>query len=251
MGRAYRHLNTFNTAHLGWIGGANIVLVPGDGTFTLEPIELPSTGAQVLRLDLGKQKGSPNYLYVEYRQPVGFDAGLTDTGALLRIAPAITTNSQTRLIDGDPTTSTFSDATLLVGHGFVDPLRNIYVEAVSATPGGLTVLVQRNRTNAAPQAQAGTGDSLTVGVEHTHVGAAAADSDANLGSYAWTWSACPSTCPSLTGATGSLARGPSGSSAQVPGPTFTPDSPGTHRLTLTVWDTAGATASAVLEETAA
>jgi hypothetical protein len=250
MGRFYRHLNAFNKAHLGWIPGGRIVTTTADGTFSLAPLAAPATTTQLLRVDRGKTKGKISYAYVEYRRPSGlFDATVPAAGALIRLAPAFTTNSETHLIDADPSSPEFWDL-LLPGHAFVDTVKNISILAVSENGTQLTVVVDAGHANVAPQAGAGAGDPLTVGVVHTHEGASANDADANLGRYQWTWVSCPATCPALTGATGSLASAPSGSNAAVPGPTYTPADPGTYRLSLTVWDTAGAKVTATVDEVA-
>lgn len=252
MGRFYRHLNVFNKAHLGWIPSGRVVTTAGDGTFSLAPVAAPATTAQALQIDRGKLKGKRSYAYVEYRRPSGlFDGTVPGSGALVRIAPAFTTNSETHLVDADPSTPQFWDL-LLPGHAFVDTVRNISILAASENGSQLTVVVDVGHSNVAPQAQAGTGQGATVGVAHTPQGATASDADANLGRYEWAWVSCPSTCPALTGATGSLASAPSGSTADVPGPTYTPADPGTYRLSLRVWDTAGAESTTVtLDETAA
>jgi hypothetical protein len=252
MGRAYRQLNTFNKSHLGWISGTDIVTAAGGGTYTLDPLEIPSGGAnpQVLRVDRGKEKGKTTYLYVEFRRPIGFDAPVTDTGAQIRLAPHFTSNAVTWLLDTDPSTATFGDATLLAGHGFIDPVKNIWIRTISSDGSTLTVSVERNRSNSAPQTQAGTAHPLVIGLPHAHEGGTATDADWNLGRYEWAWVSCPSTCPAMTGVSGSLASAPSGSSADVPGPTFTPAEAGTYALSLTVWDTAGAKITTTLDEIA-
>ena len=93
--------------------------------------------------------------------------------------------------------------------------------------------------NSPPNADAGLPHSLTVGVSHTHTGANASDVDANLSSYSWTWapspSACPSSCPPLSLASGVI----SGTLDSPSGPEYTPNVAGSYTLRLTVFDTVG------------
>ena len=109
-------------------------------------------------------------------------------------------------------------------------------------PGGSasdSVTVNVSVLNSPPNADAGLPHSLTVGVSHTHTGANASDVDANLSSYSWTWapspSACPSSCPPLSLASGVI----SGTLDSPSGPEYTPNVAGSYTLRLTVFDTVG------------
>jgi hypothetical protein len=248
MGRAYRHIGVRNKGHLGWVPSTKIANAVTGQTYTIQPIESGTTGLHSVRV----ARTNKDYLYIEARTPFGaFDTFLPSddvvTGALLRTGADLRTNGNSYLIDTAPYTTSYYDAALQAGEAFVDTVKNIYVEVLSVNPdGSVTVLVRTGQANSAPTAAAGSAHGLTVGIEHQHDSATASDSTKNLGSYEWSLTACPATCPALSGATGQL----SGGNAAVPGPTFTPAEAGTYRLSLTVWDTAGASATAVVDEVA-
>ena len=77
------HFNGFNKERLGWLASSNIVNVGSSGNFYLQPASVATSAAKVLKIAKGVDaNGQPSYYYVEYRQPTGFDAHLTDTGVI-------------------------------------------------------------------------------------------------------------------------------------------------------------------------
>jgi chitodextrinase len=60
----------------------------------------------------------------------------------VRIAPAVTSIVQSKLVDANPGTSTFTDAALSVGQTMVDPLTGVSLTTVSVGPGGASVSIQ-------------------------------------------------------------------------------------------------------------
>lgn len=77
------HFNTFDKERLGWLASGNVVNVGSAGSFYLQPSSSTSSAAKVLKIPKGVDaSGVPSYYYVEYRQPTGFDAHLTDAGVL-------------------------------------------------------------------------------------------------------------------------------------------------------------------------
>ena len=247
MGNGAFQLNARNKPHLGWIPPANILTVTS-GTHTLYPIEsnTPTTAErQILRI----QRSSSDYLYVEARAAQGFfDSLLHETGALLHTGADPSANGNSYLIDGSPDTDTQNDAAFQEGQAFVDSVARIYVEvtAVDAATGAVTVLVKTGYTNVAPTASSAPGAEMTVGTAYTHEGTTAADVDKNLNKYEWSWASCSSTCPALSNTKGAL----SGGSDDVPGPTFTPTTAGTYRLSLKVWDANGLSSTITIDKVA-
>lgn len=71
MGHGCDHMNVMQKAYMGWIEGCNRVNVTNPGTFNLLPMELPCNGTQMLALPTFDGK----FYFLEYRQPLGFDAG--------------------------------------------------------------------------------------------------------------------------------------------------------------------------------
>ena len=100
---------------------------------------------------------------------------------------------------------------------------------------GVGTIVEIATSSSPPVAYAGLDYLLVVGTAYTHPDASGSDSNGNLASYSWQFDSCPSTCPSLSGTTGSI----NGSLTIIPGPTFSPNVIGNYILRLTVNDTSG------------
>lgn len=125
---------------LGWLNAGNEQMVSGNGTFALQPIEISSSNLKVLKIP----RKVNEYLYVEYRQPVGADQDLganasnVFSGALLHIAP--NNSPKSYLINPNPSSGA-GDIALAVGQNFTDPLTNTAISVVSQTSQALTVRV--------------------------------------------------------------------------------------------------------------
>jgi len=77
------HFNGFNKERLGWLASSNIINVASGGNFYLKPNSTQTNSGKVLKIANGlDSSGQPRYYYVEYRQPTGFDAQLTDRGVV-------------------------------------------------------------------------------------------------------------------------------------------------------------------------
>ena len=57
---------------LNWLSNSNYQVVQTSGTWTLAPLETPSSGLQALKIQRGT--GNNAWLWVEYRQPAGYDS---------------------------------------------------------------------------------------------------------------------------------------------------------------------------------
>ena len=136
------HYNVEQKIRLGWLTSANVQQVQSAGVYTLKPIEMPVAGAQALQVQRGS--GSSNWLWLEYRQPLGnYDTTLAQqifSGALVHYKDA-TTGSYTDLLDFTPATSNFSDAALAAGSAWQDPYTNLTLSVAGASSSGLTVNV--------------------------------------------------------------------------------------------------------------
>lgn len=151
-GPAQRQFSTFNKNKLGIYTSGNVVDVTANGTFTLAPIEQPSTGVQALRISRGTNQQP---LYVEFRQPFGtFDNfSATDpavNGVMVRLGPAAgVTAAYTYLLDMTPATSDtpgttdgFFDAALPASQTFQDFASGVIVKTISVGSTGAVVEVQ-------------------------------------------------------------------------------------------------------------
>jgi hypothetical protein len=142
MGNGNRQFNAFHKFQLDWFPntGSVATLSTGGATYTLSPIESLSglRAVQVLT--------SVNRTYwIEFRQAIGFDAGLGSNanvmgGALIHIGPSA--DWGTDLLDMTPVTSAFGDAALDVGQTFTDPDASLSITTLSQGGSTLTVQVQ-------------------------------------------------------------------------------------------------------------
>ena len=141
MGSAQtRHHVNWHRAQFSWFTDTQTVTTTG--THLLAPAEL--TGSpRMLRV----ARGDGTYLHLEFRQPWGifdnFGAGdPVVNGVSIRIAPQLTSLVQSKLVDANPGTSTFSDAALALGQSVTDPLTGVSITTTGVGPAGATVLVQ-------------------------------------------------------------------------------------------------------------
>src|SRR3990167_5264692 len=134
------HFNGFNKERLGWLASSNIINVASGGNFYLKPNSTQTNSGKVLKIANGlDSSGQPRYYYVEYRQPTGFDAQLTDRGvvdpnnvfkgvAVHQASPSNCNSGQ--LLD------------LTAGSNFVDMKDAALVGGRSFSGGGMTLSTQ-------------------------------------------------------------------------------------------------------------
>ena len=156
MGRC----NTFNSitplghyaaqqkVSLGWLGPQNYQNVTSSGTFTLKPFESGLSGMQALRVQRGA--GNDVWLWLEYRQPVGYDAtfgiaGISTrvySGAVIHYEDPTVYSGYTRLLNFTAdTVSDFSQPALAAGSTWSDPYSPLTIRVNSATAAGLNVSI--------------------------------------------------------------------------------------------------------------
>ncbi|MES2970876.1 MAG: hypothetical protein V4702_00970 [Patescibacteria group bacterium] len=156
-----RHYNAYHKAQLGWL--TNIQTVAGDGDYTIVPLEKLSTGIQMLRVptrsamykadypELGPITQSyPQYYYIEYRQPYGFDDA-SASGLTVRLGadyvfqtPITSAGPMTRLLDATPATNTFEDAQLAPSTLIDDG--EVTIKLISQSATSATVQITRRGT---------------------------------------------------------------------------------------------------------
>jgi len=145
-----RHHVNWHRAQLGWFGDAQDVTT--SGTYALAPAEFTGT-PRMLRV----ARADGTYLNLEFRQPWGifdnFSAGdPVVNGVSIRIAPALSSLVQSKLVDANPGTTTFSDAALGVGQTVTDPQTGVSITTVSVSPSGALVSIQFGSDSQAPSA---------------------------------------------------------------------------------------------------
>jgi hypothetical protein len=139
MGSGDGSFSAIQQNDLGWLTGRLVDVPVAGGTFTIEPLESDAVAPQVLRL--GDSGGT---LWIEYRQPIGVDSGLSAASAgvlIRRQLPDLGTKSL--LLDLNPATSSdFGDARLPVGTPWTNPFSGATITVTSATAAGATITVK-------------------------------------------------------------------------------------------------------------
>ncbi len=137
MGSGAHHYSAYHKRLFGFLDPARIATAYTDGTFTLKPFELPSTGYQALYVPLDATR----FYFFEYRQPIGFDA------LPAPFNPTPPEGVLVRLRNSSPTVDV--DTMLLRPllrpdtPAFVDPFHEVKVSVSAMTPDGVTITVDR------------------------------------------------------------------------------------------------------------
>lgn len=149
------HFNAFQKERLGWLNygtspAINTVAISGD--YTIAPFEFrgttPETNVKALKILKSTQTdGSKNYYYLEFRQPLGYDAPLGSCGTscdftrglLIHTGNSVNGNSS-YILDPSPDTTNPAYIALLPGQVFKDP---------NAPNGGVTITTNSVSTSGA------------------------------------------------------------------------------------------------------
>ena len=152
--------------YLGWLeNGTEIETVEESGVFTLSPLSSSVAGLKALRVR--RIAGSDEWLWVEYRQPIGpYESHVSPeqgfSGALIHYEGPLNTDSQkarypghTHLLDLTPQSTKgvkglrfkdvrdWDDPALAVGETWEDVFSNLTIEVLSRTSDSLTISVRR------------------------------------------------------------------------------------------------------------
>ena len=133
-GNGPTHFNAVQKDLLGWLDyGASppVTDVVASGSYTIEPLETPGTNPKALRI----KTALGDWLYVEYRRPVGFDSYISTNASVMNGVLVHYFDGGPNgvyLLDMTPATSSWSDPALPVGATFQDAAGK-----VSITPTGL------------------------------------------------------------------------------------------------------------------
>ena len=161
---ASAHYNAFQKERLGWLNyGASpsIQTVTTSGTYTINPYELGGPGPNALKVlkSTDSTTGAKTWYYLEARQPIGFDAFLSNTfswtqnetnGVLFHLGTDGDGNSSD-LLDMTPTTPTLQgwlDLSLAVGKSYQDSTAGVTLTPMTVSGDGATVQVTINGTSA-------------------------------------------------------------------------------------------------------
>jgi hypothetical protein len=157
----FAHFNAFQKERLGWLNaGASppITSVQASGTYTLDAYELAGSGPKALKIlkSVDPTTGLRTFYYVQSRQAIGFDTGLTATDSnvepsnilngLLILFGTESYGNSSYLLDMNPASGStiyldWRDPALTVGQTFTDPAAGVTVTTdwVTATQAGVTV----------------------------------------------------------------------------------------------------------------
>ena len=186
-GNGPTHFNAVQKDLLGWLDygvSPPVTDVVASGSYTIDPLETPGTNPKALRI----QTALGDWLYVEYRRPVGFDSYISTNpnvmnGVLVHYFDG--GPNGVYLLDMTPATTSWSDPALPVGTTFQDVAGNVSITPtgvnatsaiVSVTVGGApcvrlapTVAITPAQQQGAP----GTPVTYTVSVQNNGTGCGA------------------------------------------------------------------------------
>ncbi len=151
MGNLYRggYFNGLHKDISGWLSAGKMTQVTSDGVYDLEPMGALTGGLKVLKIP----RKLNDYLYVEFRQPIGNDAGIgagsnVFNGVILHTVYS-QNNSKSLLLDTSPPGES-SNVALLPGQTFTDPASQTQVKLISANPEFARVEVIMGQTDFIP-----------------------------------------------------------------------------------------------------
>jgi hypothetical protein len=163
------HFNAIHKEYVGWLSEDQVRIVTTSGREVIGPIETPVEEVKVLKIP----RAVDDFLYLEYRQPIGYDADLVlDSsrsvfrGALLHISRGFPSRSYL-LYPNPPVEPRGRGVALLPGQSFRDPSTNTVVKTVSQAASQLTLDITVDRTDFTPPTVAitvPTQDSVVAGV---------------------------------------------------------------------------------------
>ncbi|MEO5763839.1 MAG: FG-GAP-like repeat-containing protein [Casimicrobiaceae bacterium] len=140
------HFNAAQKSKLGWLPTGSVKThASGAATYTLSPLESLGGAAYAVKIPVTANRT----YWLEYRQPVGADSPLSaypNNGAQIRVASPFETNcsgcaDDTQFLDLTPSTSAFTDGTLIAGSRFRDDISGLTINVLAASPAALTVSV--------------------------------------------------------------------------------------------------------------
>jgi uncharacterized repeat protein (TIGR01451 family) len=186
-GNGPTHFNAVQKDLLGWLDygvSPPVTDVVASGSYTIDPLETPGTNPKALRI----RTAVGDWLYVEYRRPVGFDSYISTNpnvmnGVLVHYFDG--TPNGVYLLDMTPATTSWSDPALPLGMTFQDVAGNVSISptAVNATNAIVSVTVGGAScvrlaptvaiTPAQQQGEPGTTVTYTVSVQNNGTGCGA------------------------------------------------------------------------------
>lgn len=149
MGSSSYHYNAYQKERLGWLNynfSPPITGVTSDGVYWIAPYETDTNEPKALKvLQSIDSSGRRTNYYVEFRRPIGFDAGMSTNsnvmnGVLVHLGTESSGNTN-YLLDMTPETTSWSDPALTVGQSYNDSTAGVTFTVLSADATGANVSV--------------------------------------------------------------------------------------------------------------
>ncbi len=144
------HMNAAHKDMIGWFDIGNALEVTSSGTHTITPIETASSGVKMIKIPRQASydiSGNPvlGYLWLEFRQPIGFDTNITPantfSGSLVHTT--IPNSTYSYLVDANVGVGGES---LQSGSSITDPLTATVVQVTANSSEDVTVNVTAGKT---------------------------------------------------------------------------------------------------------
>lgn len=170
------HFNAFHKERLGWLGTSEmppIATATQTGRYVIDRYETMGTRAKAVKVFQGVDPatGGGIWYYVEYRQAIGFDAGLATKGNLatgVQIRKVLAgASSYSYFLDMTPNsraTGDYYDGALDVGRTFVDDAAGVRITLVAADGQSATIDVTVGAAAPPPTSPPPPADTLTTSV---------------------------------------------------------------------------------------
>lgn len=168
MGSRELHFNAFQKERLGWLGYGQsplIGVIDSGGTYSISTYASADNGAHALKIfrDVDPATGIARWLYLEQRQPIGFDSAMLNSfyldtenitnGIIVHMGTEGEGNSSFLLdMTPDSTTDIWSDLddpALVAGQTYSDPETGVTITTEWADGSGATVQVAFNGVDCA------------------------------------------------------------------------------------------------------
>lgn len=132
-GFGLRQINGPHQDQMGWMSPEQMMGVLESGTYMISPIEQSPAEALAPQILIVPKPDTGESYYLSYRQPLGFDAGLSST---------YLTGVNIHRHQPDSATRSYFLASLGDGQSFSDSVNNVTVNQLSHTSGYVTIQVQ-------------------------------------------------------------------------------------------------------------
>jgi hypothetical protein len=139
-----RHMPANMKSQLAYLPPATIATHGGgSATYTIAPIEVAGASLYTVKVVLPDVQRT---YWLEYRQPIGFDSGMSGNsvnGTIMHLSPGYPAYScGSCLLDMTPLTDGFADAALEVGQVYLDGEAGLRIAPLSADASGLVIQVE-------------------------------------------------------------------------------------------------------------